>query len=648
MTPDFCTKTNNPNTTCQSNCDQPGSGASGGDVQSRIIGYYEAWNYNKNCIGMSIQDIPVGSITHLHFAFGYIDPTSFDVIPMDGLPSDLFSQLTALKTQNPSLKTIVSLGGWTFTDNGTTTQHVFGNIVSSTDNRSKFITNLQSFLQNYGFDGVDFDWEYPGAGDRGGTDVDGVKYSEFLKELRRSMPSGGTQYLINVMSYDLHGVWDANDPIGNQILAHTNLTEINLALDLYWRNGIDPNKLNLGFGFYGRSFQLSDPSCSDPGCLFKGGAAPGVCTDNSGTLSYHEIMQIISTYNLEPYYDKVDAVNYVTWNSDQWVSFDDQDTFQQKIKFANTLGLGGLLIWSLDQDTAQLDALKGVIYPKTLGSIGTQADGANNSENANGGGCRVTDCGTTGCNPGEVQITTQQCHQVSLTTSYEGEGDDCGIHFERTRSFCCDPPNGKSPFLPVPLEDLFPHPPTGDNVDTEYNLKVDPTFGVSVSAAFSDDPEDGEFGFVVLESPEEIQVSLSKRDGSHWELFNCFDAASEEAQTIQMVCTDSSESSNCGKIHLGHGAVGTIVEMPKDCGPGKYAVVKPMEESLDQTLPHHLVKRGLSASTIYDLTFDYNFQRVPRDLGDTQKRVDYSNEPGYWDKVVDKAASKRKRSLEDF
>jgi len=30
----------------------------------------------------------------------------------------------------------------------------------------------------------------------------------------------------NVMSYDLHGVWDAEDPIGNTVLAHTNLTEI--------------------------------------------------------------------------------------------------------------------------------------------------------------------------------------------------------------------------------------------------------------------------------------------------------------------------------------------------------------------------------------------------------------------------------------
>ena len=37
---------------------------------------------------------------------------------------------------------------------------------------------------------------------------------------------------VNLMSYDLHGVWDSNNPIGNQVLAHTNLTEIDDALDL--------------------------------------------------------------------------------------------------------------------------------------------------------------------------------------------------------------------------------------------------------------------------------------------------------------------------------------------------------------------------------------------------------------------------------
>lgn len=109
-------------------------------------------------IAQNFKDIPVGGLTHLHFAFGYITPGDFNVAPMDGLQSSLFSDLTDLKQKNNGLKTIVALGGWTFTDSGTATQPVFSNIVSSASNRAKFITNLLSFLREYAFDGVDFDW----------------------------------------------------------------------------------------------------------------------------------------------------------------------------------------------------------------------------------------------------------------------------------------------------------------------------------------------------------------------------------------------------------------------------------------------------------------------------------------------------------
>ena len=79
----------------------------------------------------------------------------------------------------------------------------------------------------------------------------------------------------SLISCSLHGTWDSNNPIGSHVLAHTNLTEIKQAMDLLWRNDVPANKLNLGIGFYGRSFQLSDPSCYQPGCNFKGGASPG-------------------------------------------------------------------------------------------------------------------------------------------------------------------------------------------------------------------------------------------------------------------------------------------------------------------------------------------------------------------------------------
>lgn len=63
-------------------------------------------------------------------------------------------------------------------------------------------------------------------------------------------------------------------------------------------------------------------------------------------------------------------------------------------------------------------------------------------------------------------------HQVQLAQGDYGAGQSCGARLERTRVFCCDAAEGKSPFLPVPLDCLFPNPPSGDDVDTDFDLKT--------------------------------------------------------------------------------------------------------------------------------------------------------------------------------
>jgi chitinase len=152
----------------------------------------------------------------------------------------------------------IALGGWSHNDPGKWQPVFFSDIVSTQVNRAKFIKNLLGFLSQYGFDGVDFDWEYPGVEERGGKKEDGVYYTLLLQELRQAIQSDVKNYIvtftaptsywylrhfdvtnmvqyvdwINLMSYDLHGTWDTENPIGNQVLGHTNITEVDLALDL--------------------------------------------------------------------------------------------------------------------------------------------------------------------------------------------------------------------------------------------------------------------------------------------------------------------------------------------------------------------------------------------------------------------------------
>jgi chitinase len=207
---------------------------------------------------MTLGEIPVDQLTHLNIAFGYIDK-EFRITNMDGMNADMYKNAGHLKAKNPDLKIIIALGGWTFSDPGPW-QDIFPSLAATPSNRATFIKNLWGFLDEYGYDGVDIDWEYPGAKDRGGSEQDGANFVSLIKELRAAIKESGREcigtytaptsywYLrhfdpkamepyidwINLMSYDLHGTWDSNNPIGSQVLAHSNLIEIDLALDLVY------------------------------------------------------------------------------------------------------------------------------------------------------------------------------------------------------------------------------------------------------------------------------------------------------------------------------------------------------------------------------------------------------------------------------
>lgn len=139
---------------------------------------------------MSPEDLNLNGFTHLNFAFASFDPSSFAIAPMDSKSGELFGRFTALKDSHPGLETWISVGGWSFTDPGPT-RSAFSDMTSSSGNRQKFITGLISFMEQYGFDGVDLDWEYPQADDRGGITADKDNYSALVKDLRAAF---GTIY----------------------------------------------------------------------------------------------------------------------------------------------------------------------------------------------------------------------------------------------------------------------------------------------------------------------------------------------------------------------------------------------------------------------------------------------------------------------
>lgn len=78
----------------------------------------------------------------------------------------MFTRFINLKNSNPNVKLLIAMGGW---NEGSTT---YSQVVASSTARATFVTSVYNFLERYGFDGFDLDWEYPGL--RGGAAQDKV------------------------------------------------------------------------------------------------------------------------------------------------------------------------------------------------------------------------------------------------------------------------------------------------------------------------------------------------------------------------------------------------------------------------------------------------------------------------------------------
>lgn len=147
---------------------------------------------------------------------------------MNTYDTELYPRFINLKKQNPKLKAFISVGGW---DAG---GEVFSKMASTAANRAVFIQSAVQFCRTYAFDGIDIDWEYPVADDRGGNPADFDNFVAFIQELKAAAGSLGVTLTLpssywylqgfdivnlekhvdwfNIMSYDIHGTWDGQNP----------------------------------------------------------------------------------------------------------------------------------------------------------------------------------------------------------------------------------------------------------------------------------------------------------------------------------------------------------------------------------------------------------------------------------------------------
>ncbi|KAJ5256934.1 Glycoside hydrolase superfamily [Penicillium angulare] len=389
-TDDFCTvsesETGAPGTSangtdgCISNC---GTDISDGNTpldEIKTIMYYEAWNYDRPCLNMEINDMVKykGNFTHVHFAFaGITDDLEVNVSSVQSV----FNDFKTIK----DFKRIISFGGWSFSTE-IDTYPIFRQGVTDAQ-RQKFADNVVKFVKDNDLDGVDFDWEYPGAPDipdlPPGSKEDGANYVKFLKMVKKQMPDDKSlsvampasywylrgfdpltdfadvvDYVI-FMTYDLHGQWDYDNPSavsgcpkGDCLRSHVNFTEVLDAMTMIQKGGMPAEKVIVGHSSYGRSFKMAEKGCTGPMCRYTGpksGALPGRCTQTAGYLATAEINEIrANNPSHKSWFDKASYSDFLVYNDTEWVGYMSEDRKAERELLMIAAGWGGIVDWAID------------------------------------------------------------------------------------------------------------------------------------------------------------------------------------------------------------------------------------------------------------------------------------------------------------
>ncbi|KAH9225356.1 glycoside hydrolase family 18 protein [Colletotrichum gloeosporioides 23] len=253
--------------------------------------------------------LPTSRITHVLYAFVNIAPSgevfSADTwadlemrYPTDSVENngaDVYGcvkQLYLLKQANRHLKVILSIGGATWSGH-------FATVARSEQSRQLFAETSVSLMKDWGFDGIDVDWEYPETQEeardyvlllqavRHHLDAYAAEHApSYHFQLSIASPAGPQKYgkldlksissvvdCLYLMAYDYAGAWDSVTAHQANLYSSISLPQstpfsTDDAVSAYIAAGVPSQKIILGMPVYGRSFQntagLGDPFSGDP------------------------------------------------------------------------------------------------------------------------------------------------------------------------------------------------------------------------------------------------------------------------------------------------------------------------------------------------------------------------------------------------
>lgn len=303
----------------------------------------------------SDQMPPADKVTHVNFSFAEVCVKDgvYNGFKLQGAFAALKRTLN-LKNENPDLKVLLSFTH-TVVRSDNKQDGGFSAIAASDEYRRKFAQDCVDYMEQYGLDGVDLDWEFPGLSWSGAAcdpahDVD--NYTLLIKQMREAF---GDRYLltfagyckdvqgsgdnrkyidvkavepyvdfVNVMTYD----FDAAPGYHNAIKHSSSYWDIERTIAAYRRAGFPMEKIVLGVPFYLRH-------------------------DWSTSTTYPKVLALKESdgYKIDNW-NTTAQVPYVTLNGKFYGSYDNPRSIECKVRYAYKQGLRGMFYWCTYEDDA--------------------------------------------------------------------------------------------------------------------------------------------------------------------------------------------------------------------------------------------------------------------------------------------------------
>jgi chitinase len=350
------------------------------EQKKKLIGYYTAMSAYS---GYTPDKIDATKFTNINYAFANIGEDLKISIGDSAVDVSNFKLLKALKEKNPNLKTLISIGGWTWSAK-------FSDAALTNASRTVFADSCVDFITRYGFDGVDIDWEYPVSGGLSGNTMrpeDKKDFTLLLQKLREKLDERGVidnkHYLLtiaggcessyisnteisliqryldytNIMTYDIHGTSDTYTDFNAPLYENNNSSyqykwSVDSGINAWLKAGFPADKLVLGIPFYGYKYDLVK------------NANDGLYQTFSGvsSLSYDSIAEkYINKAGYTRYWDEKSMVPWL-FNGSTFISYEDKQSIGIKAEYIKSRGLAGAMIWEISEDRNEV--LFNVLYDK--------------------------------------------------------------------------------------------------------------------------------------------------------------------------------------------------------------------------------------------------------------------------------------------